>query len=83
MFFTAVTPILENSLKLFLVCCNDVLISSAFANAVLFASRVAVTKLSTILVNVLPYTSALDGENTAGKAEVLFTTFSTYGVHID
>ena len=74
---------MENSLTLFLVCCNDVLINSAFANIVLSASRVAVTKLSTMLVNVLPYTSALDGENTPESPDVRFTTFSIYGVHIE
>jgi hypothetical protein len=56
----ALTPNSEKSLTLFLVCCNDVLISSAFANIVLFASQVAATKLSTMFLNVLQYTSSLD-----------------------
>jgi len=56
----ALTPNSENSLTLFLVCCNDVLISSVFANIVLFVSRVAATKLSTMFLNVLQYTSSLE-----------------------
>ena len=58
----AITPNTENSLTLFLVCRNDLLNSFAFAYIVLFASRVAATKLSTMLLDVLQYTSALDRE---------------------
>ena len=58
-FFTSFTPILENSLMLFLACWNYELTSSVFANTVLFVSRPPVTKLSTIFVKVLPFTSAL------------------------
>src|SRR5687768_17166989 len=84
-FLAAVTPILENSLTLFLASWNDVLISCKFANTALFANRVAVTILSTMLVNVFPYTSALDCKNIPGNVEVLFAfaTFSTYGVQMD
>jgi hypothetical protein len=57
---------------LFLACWNYELTSSVFANTVLFVSRPPVTKLSTIFVKVLPLTSALDCENIAGNAEVLF-----------
>lgn len=57
---------------LFLACWNYELTSSVFANPVLFVSRPPVTKLSTIFVKVLPFTSALDCENIPGNAEVLF-----------
>lgn len=56
----AITPSSENSLTLFLVCCNDLLNSVADANIVLFGSRVTATKLSAMFLDVLQYTSALD-----------------------
>lgn len=56
----AITPNSENSPTLFLVCCNDLLNSFAFANFVLFASRVTATKLSAMFLDVSQYTLALD-----------------------
>ena len=56
----AITPNSENSLTLVLVFYNDLLNSFAFANIVLFASRVAATKLSAMFLDVLQYKTALD-----------------------
>jgi hypothetical protein len=79
--FAVLTPRLDRCLELSLACCKTDFHESKFENVMLFASLIADTALSAILLTNLLYTLAID----SGEFQVLTTLLyrSLYGLHAD